>query len=59
MVICTDYKDKDENTTGMFLDLLYKKYIQRNDTVQKEIIWSYGPTSEFKVIIIFEALNPF
>ena len=59
MVICTDYKSKDKAATGMFLYLLYKKYIPNNGAVQEETIWSDGPTSEFKVIIFFEVLNPF
>ena len=59
MLICTDYKVKDNAATGMFLDLLYKKYIPSNDPVQEDIIWSDGSTSEFKVIIFFELLDPF
>ena len=59
MVICTDYKGEDKATTGIFLDLLYKKYIPSNDVVQEEIILSDRPTPEFKVIIFFEVFNPF
>ena len=40
MVICTDYKGKDKIATGMFLNLLHKKYIPCNDAAQEEIIWS-------------------
>lgn len=58
MVIHTDYKGKDTVTTGMFFDLLYKKYILSNDAVQEEI-WSDGLTSEFEVIVFFEVLSPF
>ena len=43
----------------MFLDLLYKKHIPSKDAVQEQIIWSDGPTSEVKMIIFFEGLNPF
>ena len=30
------YKGKDKAATGMFLDLLYKKYISNNDAVQRK-----------------------
>ena len=53
------YKGKDKAATGMFLDLLYKKYISNNDAVQKKIIWSDRSTSKFKVIIFFEVLKLF
>ena len=49
MVICSDYEGKDKGVTGIFLNLLHKKYIPSNDAVQEEIIWSDGPTSELKV----------
>ena len=37
LIFCTDYKGKDKFFTGYFLD-----------AVKTEIIWSDGPSSEFK-----------
>ena len=50
-LICTDSKHKDKNTILVFVEHLYKNYIMNNadsnDDV-KEIIWTDGPSSEFK-----------
>ena len=48
MVICTDYKSKDKFSNGTFLEYLYDNITPKNDEVKEEIIWSDGPTSEFK-----------
>lgn len=56
MVIYADYKAKDKAATGMFLDLLCKKYIPINDAVLEEIKWSDQPTLECRYI---KVLNPF
>ena len=48
MVICTDYRSKDKFSNTIFLEYLYDNIIPKNDEVEEEIIWSDGPTSEFK-----------
>ena len=48
MVIHTDYKSKDKFSNGTSLKYLYDNIIPKNDEVKEEIIWSDGPTSEFK-----------
>ena len=48
MMFCTNYKGKDKFSTGLFLDTLYNSYILPNEEIQTEIIWSDGPSSEFK-----------
>ena len=47
-VICTNYKGKDKFANGKFLDYLYENEILEDESVEKEIIWSDGPSSEFK-----------
>ena len=47
-VICTNYKGKDKFASGKFIDHLYENKIPEDDIVEKEIIWSDGPSSEFK-----------
>ena len=47
-VICTNYKGKDKFAIGKFLDHLYENEIPEDESVEKEIIWSDGPSSEFK-----------
>ena len=47
-VICTNYKGKDKFAIRKFLDHLYENEISEDDSVEKEIIWSDGPSSEFK-----------
>ena len=48
MAICTDCKSKDKFSNGTFLKYLYDNIIPKNNEVKEEIIWSDGPTSEFK-----------
>ena len=47
-VICTDYKSKGKCSNRNFLEYPYDNIIPKNDEVEEEIIWSDGPTSEFK-----------
>ena len=47
-VICTNYQGKDKFAIGKFLDHLYENEIPEDDSVEKEIIWSDGPSLEFK-----------
>ena len=47
-VICTNYKGKDKFAIRKFLDHLYENEISEDDSVEKEIIWLDGPSSEFK-----------
>ena len=56
MVICTDYKPKDKFSNRTFLEYLYDNIIPKNDEVREEIIWSDGPTSEFKKKYIYVPL---
>ena len=48
LVFGTNYKGKDKFSSGLFIETLYKEHILPNETVQEEIIWSDGLTSEFK-----------
>ena len=48
MIICTDYKSKDKFSNGVFFQKLYDQVISKSEEVEEEIIWSDGPTSEFK-----------
>ena len=48
LVFGTNYKGKNKFSSGLFIETLYKEHILPNETVQEEIIWSDGPTSEFK-----------
>ena len=47
-VFGTDYKGKDKFSTGLFIESLYRNHILPDKDVAKEIIWSNGPSSEFK-----------
>ena len=47
-VISRNYKGKDKFATGKFLDHLHENEIPEDDSIEKEIIWSNGPSSEFK-----------
>ena len=47
-LFCTNYKNKDKFSNGVFLEHLYKHEIPADESVKQEIIWSDGPTSEFK-----------
>ena len=46
--ICTNYKGKDKFANGKFLDYLYENEMPEDESVEKEIIWSDGPSSEFE-----------
>ena len=60
MVICTDYKSKDKFSKGTFLEYLYDRIIPEKDEVdEEEIIWSDGPTSEFKNKYMCHLMNIF
>ena len=48
LVIFTNYKGKDKFAIGKFLDHLYENEIPEDESVKKEIIWSDGPSSEYK-----------
>ena len=48
MSFCTDYKGKDKLSTGVFLDTIYSDLVSPNEHIDTEIIWSDGPSSEFK-----------
>ena len=43
-----NYKGKDKFSTGLFLNMLYNDYIQSSEYVNTKVIWSDGPSSEFK-----------
>ena len=47
-VIFTNYKGKDKFAIGKFLDHLCENEIPEDESVEKEIIWLDGPSSEFK-----------
>ena len=44
----TDYKGKDKFSTSLFTESLYRNHILPDKDVAEEIIWSDGPSSEFK-----------
>ena len=48
LVIFTNYKGKDKSAIGKFLDHFYENEIPEDESIKKEIIWSDGPSSEFK-----------
>ena len=48
LLFCTNYKDKDKLSTALFLDKVYTEHLTPNDQIDTEIIWSDGPSSEFK-----------
>ena len=57
---CTDYKSKDKFSKGTFLEYLYDKIIAKKDEIdEEEIIWSDGPTSEFKNKYMCHLMNTF
>lgn len=48
-VICSDTKQKDKDSIFTFVTYLYERIFEaENDKIFKEIIWSDGPSSEFK-----------
>ena len=48
LLICTNYKGKDKFANGAFLEHLYAHEILQDENVVKEVIWSNGPTPQFK-----------
>ena len=48
LLFCTNYKNKDKFANSVFLEHLYAHELQPDETVTQEIVWSDGPTSEFK-----------
>ena len=48
IMFCTNYKGKGKFSTGLFLNMLYNDYISSNEHLTTEVIWSNGPSSEFK-----------
>ena len=47
-VIVSNAKEKDKNTIVCFLLNLYENYFLKSDQIKEEIIWSDGPSKEFK-----------
>ena len=47
-LICSDTKEKDKDTVAAFLFALYENHLFPEEGIVEEIIWSDGPTSEFK-----------
>ena len=47
-LICTDYKGKDKFSNGTFLEHLYENELLNDGEGLNEVIWSDGPTAEFK-----------
>ena len=45
------YKGKDKYSNGTFIEYLYENHIPKAANISSEIIWSDGPSSEFKVYI--------
>ena len=47
-LICTDYKGNDKFSKGTFIEYLYGNEFLNDGKVLNEVIWSDGPTTEFK-----------
>ena len=47
MIYCTNYKGKDKWCNGAAIEDMYNSN-STTDEIQKEIIWSDGPISEYK-----------
>ena len=47
-LICTDYKGNDKLSKGTFIEYLYGNEFFNDGKVLNEVIWSDGPTTEFK-----------
>ena len=56
-LVCSDTKDKD--TVAAFLFSLYENHLfpTISDKIEEEIIWSDGPTSEFKNKFVMKLLH--
>ena len=48
MLFCTNYKGKDKFSTGLFFNIISRDHILPDHDVSTEVIWSDGPSSEFK-----------
>ena len=48
ITICSNYQQKDKYANGTFPERLYDEYLE-DDSAVVEIVWSDGPTAEFKV----------
>ena len=59
MVICTDNKSKDKFSNKTFLEYHCDNIISKNDEVEEDIIWSDGPTSDFKNKYIYYLMDKF
>ena len=44
----TGYEGKDKFSSGLFIESLYRNHIFPDKDVAEKIIWSDGPSSEFK-----------
>ena len=53
----TDYPGKDKYSTIFFLKHMYAVELLQDTDIDKEIIWSDGPNSEFKVFKLFILLG--
>ena len=58
-LVCSDTKDKDKDTVAAFLFSLYENHLfpTISDEIEEEIIWSDGPTSEFKNKFVMKLLH--
>ncbi|CAB4008281.1 Hypothetical predicted protein [Paramuricea clavata] len=56
-LICSDTKNKDKDTVAAFLFALYENHLFPSNQVDEEIIWSYGPTSEFKNKFVMKLIH--
>ena len=48
MLYSTNYKGKDKFAIGVFLHDIYSEELVMDSDIETEIIWSDGPSSEFK-----------
>ncbi|XP_063222491.1 uncharacterized protein LOC134531000 isoform X3 [Bacillus rossius redtenbacheri] len=59
-ILCSDTNNKDKDTVFVFLDFFYTEILKENSAISEEIIWSDGPSSEFKnkfMVKTLEILN--
>ena len=47
-LICTDYKGKYKFSNSTFVEYLYENELLNDGKVLNQVIWSDGPTAEFK-----------
>ena len=58
-LIGSDTKKKDKSTVVAFVFYLYENHIEVDENISNEIIWSDGPSCEFKNKFTMQILKDF